>query len=592
MRTVKILFLCHLAALIFGLGGLLIALPHPELWSSSPSAGEVFNFGIRYAGSLHILFGAATMLLFGVLFIGTRKTLIFFVAATTISLSMELLGTSTGFPFGAYSYTSFLGIKVAGLVPYSIPLSWFYMGFTSYILASLIVANFVQRHSTAWSLVLGAYFLTVWDLVLDPAMASQQLPIHFWIWHQTGPYFGMPISNLVGWSLTGLIYMSLSRLLWHTNLEPRRIAVWLPLGIYAANMGFAIALDLSAGLWIPVLMAAILGLLPALLALMPRPTRGVQHTGGARNSIIKHMSRLTVHAASRAIVRRKVRVVVEGLEHVPATGPVLIAARHFHHLYDGGILLEAIPRKIHILVALDWVQKRWLRGLMEWACAMMDWPVMLRIERLGEDSGENSGEAYTGRVFGKPLGTASRRGGRGRDAGGGPLWPPAAEGSAHLEKKPTRENSGETSSKDSKAVRGVYSRGEFKRYLRRAALDSVRLLREGEALVVFPEAYPNIDPVFTPKNDSHDFLPFRPGFVRLAEMAERDGRTQVAIVPAGFTYVQNGQWHVTLRLGPALSRRDYVDSEKLVKAVEEQVRTLSGQLHSSVSRDTEEVFHL
>ena len=537
MRTVKILFLCHLAALIFGLGGLLIALPHPELWSSSPSAGEVFNFGIRYAGSLHILFGAATMLLFGVLFIGTRKTLIFFVAATTISLSMELLGTSTGFPFGAYSYTSFLGIKVAGLVPYSIPLSWFYMGFTSYILASVIIASLSQRHRTLWSLVLGAYFLTVWDLVLDPAMASQQLPIHFWIWHQTGPYFGMPISNLVGWSLTGLIYMSLSRLLWRTNLEPRRIAVWLPLGIYAANMGFAIALDLSAGLWIPVLMAAILGLLPALLALMPRPTRGVQHTGGARNSIIKHMSRLTVHAASRAIVRRKVRVVVEGLEHVPATGPVLIAARHFHHLYDGGILLEAIPRKIHILVALDWVQKRWLRGLMEWACAMMDWPVMLRIERLGETSDENSGAG-------------------------------------------------------SKAIRSVYSRSEFKRYLRRAAMDSVRLLREGEALVVFPEAYPNIDPVFTPKNDSHDFLPFRPGFVRLAEMAERDGHTRVAIVPAGFTYVQNGQWHVTLRLGPALSRRDYVDSEQLVKAVEGQVRTLSSQIHSPVSRDTEEVFQL
>src|SRR5947209_6913216 len=114
MRTVKILFFCHLAALVFGLGGLLIALPHPELWSNNPFGVEVFNFGISYAGSLHILFGAATMLLFGLLVIGTRKTLIFFVVATTIPLSAELLGTSTGFPFGPYSYTSFLGFKVAG----------------------------------------------------------------------------------------------------------------------------------------------------------------------------------------------------------------------------------------------------------------------------------------------------------------------------------------------------------------------------------------------------------------------------------------------------------------------------------------------
>lgn len=104
MRTVKILFFYHLAALVFGLGGLLIAMPHPELWDNSPFAVEVFNFGIRYAGSLHILFGAAAVLLFGLLIVGTRKTLIFFVIATTIPLGMELLGTSTGFPFGPYSY--------------------------------------------------------------------------------------------------------------------------------------------------------------------------------------------------------------------------------------------------------------------------------------------------------------------------------------------------------------------------------------------------------------------------------------------------------------------------------------------------------
>ena len=101
MRAVKILFFCHLAALVFGIAGLLVMLPHPELWSWNPFLIEVFNFGIRYAGSLHIIFGAATMLLFGLLFVGTRKTLIFFIASTTISLSMELIGTSTGFPFGA-----------------------------------------------------------------------------------------------------------------------------------------------------------------------------------------------------------------------------------------------------------------------------------------------------------------------------------------------------------------------------------------------------------------------------------------------------------------------------------------------------------
>ncbi|MFL5657563.1 MAG: carotenoid biosynthesis protein [Ktedonobacteraceae bacterium] len=534
MRTVKILFYFHLAALMFGLGGLLIALPHPELWDNNPFAVEVFNFGTRYAGSLHILFGAATMLFFGLLFVGTRKTLIFFVVATMIPLSMELLGTSTGFPFGPYSYTSFLGFKIAGLVPYSIPLSWFYMGFTSYILASGIVASLGTRYRTAWSLVLGIYFLTVWDLALDPAMASPRLPIHFWIWYQNGPYFGMPISNLVGWSLTGLIYMGISRLLWRTNLDAQRITVWLPFGIYAANTGFAIVLTLSAGLWIPVLMAVVLGLMPASLALLLKPTREVQQAAKTepRISIAKRVSLLTVYAGSRALTHRKVQVMVEGLEYVPRCGPVLIAARHFHHLYDGCILLRAIPRKLHILVALDWVHKRWLRQLMEWACAMVDWPAMLRIERLNENASDAS-----------------------------------------------------------KAGPSAYSRGESARYLRRAVMDSVRLLHSGEVLVVFPEAYPNIDPALTPKNDHDAFLPFRPGFAKLVEMAERDGHTQVAIVPVGLTYVQNGQWHVTLRFGPALSRRDYADSTQLVQALEEQVHALSSQVRSLASSNTEEVIY-
>lgn len=528
MKLVKTLFFSHLAALAFGLGGLLIALPHPELWQNSTFAVQVFQFGISYAGSLHIVLGAAAVLLFGLTIIGVRKTLIFFVVATTIPLGMELLGTSTGFPFGPYAYTGFLGFKIAGLVPYSIPLSWFYMGFTSYILASSIAARWGQRHQTAWSLILGVYFLTVWDLSLDPAMASQSLPIHFWIWQRGGAYYGMPISNLVGWSLTGLIYIGLSRLLWREELDTRRGAQWLPFGIYVANTLFAIALNLSAGLWIPALMAVALGLIPASLALRGTGTPLFASTVG-KTSMAKRISLSSMYLGSRMLTRRKLQVMIEGLDYVPRSGPVLIVARHFHHLYDGCALLNALPRKLHILVALDWVQKRWLRGLMEWACALVEWPVMLRAERLGENAAD--------------------------------VMPDK---------------------------RSAYTRSESLRYLRRATRDAIQLLRGGETLVVFPEAYPNIDPAFTPKNDGVDFLPFRTGFARLSEMAERDGHTQVAIIPAGLTYAQeNGRWQVTLRFGPPLFRRDYAGECQLARALEEQVRALSHY----VSNQTEEAIH-
>jgi putative membrane protein len=57
------------------------------------------------------------------------------VPAISLSLCSELLGTSTGFPFGHYRYLSGLGYKIAGLVPFTIPLSWFYLGFSAYIIA-------------------------------------------------------------------------------------------------------------------------------------------------------------------------------------------------------------------------------------------------------------------------------------------------------------------------------------------------------------------------------------------------------------------------------------------------------------------------
>lgn len=266
----------HLIALVFGLIGLLVMLPHPELWSSDPRAVKVFDFSMRYAGSLHIIFGAAAMLAFGLVALGWRKTAIFAAAAYVISLSAELIGTGTGWPFGNYSYTDFLGAKVLGRVPFTIPMSWFYMGLASYLLGTALATLRGARHRSLWSLALGVWFLTAWDLVLDPAMAHPSLRIQFWIWHETGPYFGMPVRNLIGWSLTGLIFMSVSRLLWRRDADAREIPLAVPLVVYVANLAFAMVLSGGVGLWAPILLAAILGLTPAALAVMGRPRSGLR----------------------------------------------------------------------------------------------------------------------------------------------------------------------------------------------------------------------------------------------------------------------------------------------------------------------------
>ncbi len=281
MKTARLLLLAHLIALGFGLGGLLIALPNPELWADSELGRETYEFGMEYAGSLHIILGALAMFVFGVKALGWARTGIFFVLSYGLSLCSELIGTGTGWPFGNYAYTSFLGYKVLDHVPFTIPLSWFYMGLASYLLARAIVANRAWQPAVPLTLGLGVWLLIVWDLVLDPAMAHEDLAVRFWEWSETGPYYGMPIQNYAGWAATGFLFMALSRGLWGSDVDLGRTDVLIPLAIYVANTIFAMALSASVDLYVPIVLSAVLGLIPALLVL-PRGPSGSDRTRAVR----------------------------------------------------------------------------------------------------------------------------------------------------------------------------------------------------------------------------------------------------------------------------------------------------------------------
>ncbi len=272
MKSSRLFVLAHLIALGFGLGGLLIALPNPELWADSELGRETYEFGMKYAGSLHIILGAIAMFVFGVKVLGWTRTAIFFIVSFALSLSSELVGTGTGWPFGNYEYTSFLGYKILDHVPFTIPLSWFYMGLASYLLARAVVIRRGWGPVEPLALGLGVWLLIVWDLVLDPAMAHEDLAVRFWEWNETGPYFGMPIQNYIGWAATGLLFMAISRGLWGDVPNLNRSAIWIPLTIYLANTVFAMALSASVDLYIPIGLSVILGVLPAVLVLPGGPS--------------------------------------------------------------------------------------------------------------------------------------------------------------------------------------------------------------------------------------------------------------------------------------------------------------------------------
>lgn len=261
----------HLASMAFGLAGLLLVMPHPEFLAHVPAGSTLFQWSMAGGGVVYILLGALTVALHAYRTLGLTALLGFFIPSVGISLSSELLGTSIGFPFGDYNYLNGLGYKIAGLVPFTIPLSWFYLGLSSYLLARAGLAKIAPSAHLGvlrvlGAILLGATLLMSWDFVLDPAMSQTAMP--FWHWHKPGAFFGMPYQNFAGWLGTGAVFMAIATLIWGNRAQAfnlNREQLNTPLAIYLGNFAFATVMSLAAGFWVPILLGILLGALPAVL---------------------------------------------------------------------------------------------------------------------------------------------------------------------------------------------------------------------------------------------------------------------------------------------------------------------------------------
>lgn len=265
----RICLIGHMVSMAFGLAGLLLVVPNADVILSLSAAGQsVFQWSMAWGGVAYILLGAAAVAIYAYRTLGLWHWLTFMLPSVFLSLGSELLGTSTGFPFGHYRYLSGLGYKIGGLVPFTIPLSWFYVGLVSYLIACVGLKTAQQK---SWvrqvgAIALGALLLTSWDFTLDPAMSQTTVP--FWVWEQAGAFFGMPYQNFAGWMGTGALFMSVAAFFWtkkpHTSITLTRSQLALPLAVYISNFGYAAIMSASFGFWIPVLLGLLVGVAPAL----------------------------------------------------------------------------------------------------------------------------------------------------------------------------------------------------------------------------------------------------------------------------------------------------------------------------------------
>src|SRR5215210_5108683 len=145
-------------------------------------------------------------------FLGPKDALVSLLALSAVGYAIETTGVATGFPYGPFYYGDSLGPKVAGLVPYLLPLSWAPLVLGA--VAATAPEGKVYPRCRAFWILSAAVLLTLVDGVLDPGAAS----LGFWVWSEGGPYYGVPISNYLGWlfssSLATAILLSFGHRKW------------------------------------------------------------------------------------------------------------------------------------------------------------------------------------------------------------------------------------------------------------------------------------------------------------------------------------------------------------------------------------------
>ncbi len=232
----------------------------------SPGAARFYAVSFGFFAQAQILLAGLVL----ALHLGRRagwRWLPAFVAVYVISLGSELMGTAYGVPFGPYEYTSLLGAKWLDLVPVLIPLSWFFMAVPAYGLATWLWERGRAQGaapsgrgpaggSAAARIFVGSLLLLAWDLTLDPAMSEVT---RYWVWGEPGPYYGMPLMNLVGWYVTGVALMvALEKLGAREWLE--EVSARWQAAFYGANVILPLGMSVAAGLWgAAVAMAMVLG---------------------------------------------------------------------------------------------------------------------------------------------------------------------------------------------------------------------------------------------------------------------------------------------------------------------------------------------
>jgi putative membrane protein len=204
--------------------------------------------------ALHVLPLLVFALIHGAMSYRLHGIMVFFGICLVIGTVFENLGIATGFPFGRYYFTEVMGPKLFQ-VPILLTLAYIGMGYLSWTLGRVILGNLrsplLGAHIVTLPVV-AAFIMVAWDFGNDPVWANIN---RLWVWQHGGSYFGVPLTNFLGWYLVVyLIYQS--------------FAIYLRKRSPNAN-------PMSSGYWYWAVMFYALAAAGDIIIILPKPTPAV-----------------------------------------------------------------------------------------------------------------------------------------------------------------------------------------------------------------------------------------------------------------------------------------------------------------------------
>ncbi len=231
-----------------------------------------------------------------------------------VSNVLENTSILTGFPFGHYNYTDALGPKLF-LVPLLIGPAYFASGYFAWVIGNILVGELRRGSSVVLTVAvpfISAFVMVMWDLTFDPRASTIQ---HQWIWEQGGGYFGVPLTNYLGWFFTVYLFLELFALF--VRFRPGGVT-----DTKFPRSHFAQAL----------LMYAVMGLTPVLTFAVGGSNTSVADASGVvwqTRSIAESMATVSIFTMIFAVAMSAVKLLqvganVPNTSDVPLNAPTLV----------------------------------------------------------------------------------------------------------------------------------------------------------------------------------------------------------------------------------------------------------------------------